>query len=421
MESHLTSSQFTQRMVQESMIYHYGERLFKCRYVNCSFRRHGFNSKASRRSHEKEHEKPWKCDVEGCEFEKGGFLSRKMRDEHLEQFHNHDDIIPNGAFGELDENDLEYVCLDLVKANDVRKIRELAAAGMLENKSYLSDLVACAAQYASPEIMKILLGQGSVDGDVAYHESLSRFLMPEIVAGNNSKMLEYILQINIEDWMNYTRKKDPTGYYLRNKRWFEEGRTSTLSMVLGEGSDEMLRIFCKWVEQDPYNKNTGIYLIHSSMIAATARDIYREHILLGLWRKIPSQRWSETYWKNAMLHVASTTCSIELARFLVDQEVPVDWRNNSKASPTPLVYAARKTDDRAAQLVRFLLFNGAETVVEIEKRNNRAKNIVKYRIDVSAQKGAQQISKWLGVTFDELVAEAKKARGGGRRIWTRER
>jgi hypothetical protein len=401
------------------MTRHYGERLFKCRYVNCSFRRHGFNSKESRRSHEKEHEKPWKCDVEGCEFEGGGFLSRKMRDEHLEQFHNHDDILPNGAFGELDENDLEYVCLDLVKANDVTKIRELAAAGMIENKSYLSDLVACAAQYASPEIMKILLGQGPIHNDVAYQGFLSKFLMPEIVAGNNSKMLEYILQINFEDWENYTRKKALTDYNLRYKRQFEERRTGTLSMVLEKGSDEMLGIFCKWVEQDVLKERRGIYLIHSSMIAATARDIYREQILLGLWRKVPSQRWSEHYWKNAILHVASTTCSIELAKFLVDQEVPVDWRNNSRATPTPLVYAARKTDDRAAQLVRFLLFNGAETVVEIvqgrqtynKKRLKNGEDIEKSQIHVSEQKGAQQISKWLGVTFDELVAEAKKARG----------
>jgi hypothetical protein len=400
------------------MIYHYGERLFKCRYVNCSFRRHGFNSKASRRSHEKEHEKPWKCDVEGCEFEKGGFLSRKMRDEHLKQFHNHDDIIPNGAFRELDENDLEYVCLDLVKANDVRKIRELAAAGMLENKSYLSDLVACAAQYASPEIMKILLDQGSVHDDAAYHESLSKFLMPEIVAGNNSKMLEYILQINFEDWENYTRKKASADYYLRSKRWFEEGKASTLPMVLGKGSDEMLDILCKWVEQDVLKEDRGYYLTHSSMIAATARDIYREQILLGLWRKVPSQQWSKQYWKNAMLNVASTTCSVELATFLINQGVPVDWRNG-EAVPTPLVHAARKTDAKAAQLVRFLLFNGAETVVEIvqggkmwnKKRLKNGEDIKKSQIHVSEQKGAQQISKWLGVTFDELVAEAKKAQG----------
>jgi hypothetical protein len=401
------------------MTRHYGERLFKCRYVNCSFRRHGFNSKESRRSHEKEHEKPWKCDIEGCEFEEGGFLSRKMRDEHLEQFHNHDDILPNGAFGELDENDLEYVCLDLVKANDVTKIRELTAAGKLKTKSYLGDLVACAAQYASPEMMKMLLDQGKdipiwgsdslpvTQTGKAYRKSLSKFLISEIVAGNNFKMLEYILRTNSEDW----GKVHPAGY-------FENARGRTLSEVLEKGSDEMLGIFCKWVEQDVLKEKNGPYLVQSSMIAATAGDIYREHILLGLWAKVPSQRWSKPYWKNAMLNVASMTCSIELATFLVNQGVPVDWRNGTGV-PTPLVHAARKTDAKAAQLVRFLLFNGAETIVEVvkgyktdnKKRLEKAEDIEKSQIHVSEQKGAQQISKWLGVTFDELVAEAKKAQG----------
>jgi hypothetical protein len=407
MESHLTSSQFTQRTVQESLTRHYGERLFKCRYINCSFRRHGFNSKASRRSHEKEHEKPWKCDVEGCEFEKGGFLSRKMRDEHLEQFHNPDDILTNGAIGELDDIDLEYVCLDLVKANDVSKIRELAAVGMLKDKSYLGDLVACAAKYASPEMMKMLLDQGEYIQREAYPQSLSKFLMPEIVAGNNLKTLEYILQTNSKDWGK-----------VQLGRYFESWRARSLSEVLKKGSDEMLHIFRKWMEQDVLKEEKRPCLVESSMIAATAGDIYREQILLGLWRKVPSQRWSKPYWKNAILNVASTTCSIELATFLVNQGVPVD-RRKGKAVITPLLHVARKSNAKAAQLVRFLLFNGAETVVEIvqggktwnKKRLKNGEDIKKSQIHVSEQKGAQQISKWLGVTFDELVAEAKKARG----------
>jgi hypothetical protein len=400
MESHLTSSQFTQRTVQESLTRHYGERLFKCRYINCSFRRHGFNSKASRRSHEKEHEKPWKCDVEGCEFEKGGFLSRKMRDEHLKQFHNPDDILTNGAIGELNDIDLEYVCLDLVKANDVSKIRELAAVGMLKDKSYLGDLTACASKYASPEMVKMLLDlEKDIRGEGVYRQSLSKFFMPEIVAGNNLKMLEYILQTNFVDN-------------------FESLRARSLSEVLKKGSDEMLHIFRKWMEHHLLKEKKRSCLVESSMIAATAGDIYREQILLGLWRKFPSQRWSKPYWKNAILNVASTTCSIELATFLVNQGVPVD-RRKGKAVVTPLLHAARKTDAKAAQLVRFLLFNGAETVVEIvqgdkkdiKRRLKNGEDIEKSQIHVSEQKGAQQISKWLGVTFDELVAEAKKARG----------
>jgi hypothetical protein len=365
----------------------------------CSFRRHGFDSKASRNLHEREHEKPWNCYVEGCEFEKGGFLSRKMRDEHLERFHNHSDLLPIEQFKNLDEVDIKNVCLDLVKADDVSKIRELAAADKIDVEFNEDTLIACAAQYASPEMIKILLNDKTTKRDLSRWSqgTFSKLLLPETVAGNNSNMLEYILYSNRDDWPTKLRK---------NLHWF---RDNGLAEVLAKANDEMLDVFCRWVAQDLLQKKTNPYLVRPDMIAATAGDVYREHILLRLWRKVPCSWWTKSYWKNAMINVASTTCSTELATFLIDQGVPVDWRNN-KAAPTPLVHAARKTDARAAELVRLLLLNGADSVVDIAKRVIHSPDLKKSQIDVSEQKGALEISKWLGVTFDELVVQAKKAR-----------
>ncbi|KAH7077841.1 hypothetical protein BKA63DRAFT_509181 [Paraphoma chrysanthemicola] len=420
METLLKSAQFTQRTVQDSLIRHYGERLFKCRYLFCTLRRHGFNSKASRNSHEKEHERPWICGVEGCEFENGGFLSRKMRDDHLERFHNHHDVLPNGDLEKPDEADLKNVCLDLVKADDVSSIRELAATGMLNEKGYTVDLIACAAQHASPEMMKILLNQGKgQDQDLVFnYDSPFRWLLlPEIVAGNNSEMLEYILQGSLEDWKKQTNYRNEATI----NRKFKDAKGASLFEVLAKGNDEMLGSLCRWVEKDVLSEETKPYLVSYPMVAATTGDVYREQILLGLWRKIPSQQWTKSYWKNALISVASSTRSIELAKFLINQGVPVDWRN-SEAVPTPLVHAARHTSSEAAELVRLLVFNGAKTVVEMVKGNSQrirrrvkqgmiTENIQRSQIHVSELKGAQQISKWLGVSFDELVAQATKARG----------
>jgi hypothetical protein len=208
-------------------------------------------------------------------------------------------------------------------------------------------------------------------------------------------MLEYILFSNRDDWPTKLRN---------NSHWF---RDQGLAEVLAKANDEMLDVFCRWIAQDLLQEKTTPYLVRPDMIAATAGDVYREHLLLGLWRKVPCSWWTKNNWKNALINVASTTCSTELATFLVDQGVPVDWRN-SKAAPTPLVHAARKTDARAAELVRLLLLNGADSVVDIGKRHKG--HFIESRIDVSEQKGAREISKWLGVTFDELVVQAKKAR-----------
>jgi hypothetical protein len=359
----------------------------------CSFRRHGFDSKASRNLHEREHDKPWNCHVEGCEFKEGGFLSRKMRDEHLERFHSHSDLLPIVQFEKLDEVDLKNVCLDLVKADDVSKIRELIAAGKIDAGFKNRALIACAAQYASPEMIKTLWTH--IKGWMFRDDLFAKLLVPEAVAGNNSEMLEFILHSDKNDW--------PSEVY----NSFDYLRSRGLVEVLAKGNDEMLNVFCKCVAQDTLQKKNTRYLVRPDMIAATAGDVYREHILLGIWRRVPCSWWTENYWKNAMISVATTTCSTELAKFLIDQGVPVNWRN-SRAAPTPLVHAARKTDARAAELVRLLLLNGADSVVDIVKRHKT--DSIKSQIDVSEQKGAREISKWLGVTFDELVVQAKKAR-----------
>ncbi|KAH4040807.1 hypothetical protein HBI56_015270 [Parastagonospora nodorum] len=420
MEHFLTPSQITRPTIKEKLVYHYGDRLFKCQYMSCIFRRHGFETKASRNSHEKEHVKPWKCDVEGCEFENGGFLSRKMRDEHLMRFHAHYNVIPNSEFQNLDEADLKEVCLDLVKADDVLRVRELAAAGMLKDKPHMHDLIPCAAQYASPEMLKMLLGQKCPwSGIYTYWGIYSKLLLCEVVASKSLQMLEYILHSDPADWKKLlnVESNGRVGFDLSNRALEEklrEMRAAGLPDVLAKGNDEMLAILCKWIERDVLLEKTKSYLVYPNMVAATAGDTYREQKLLGMWRKIPSEYWAKNNWKNAITSVASTTCSIELAKFLVNQGVPVDWRN-SKAVPTPLLHAARKTNAEAAELVKFLLLSGAEPVVQIVKNDDkwhRARGTVEMsQIHISEQKGAQQISRWLGVSFDQLVVQAKKARG----------
>lgn len=371
---------------------HYGERLYKCRYIYCSFQRHGFNSQTSLNSHEKEHEKPWRCDVKGCDFEQGGFLSRKMRDEHLERFHTPVHTAGSGEVKDLNEDELKQICLDIIQADDVSKIRELVTSGTIQVKDYIFDLVACAAQYASPELMNLLLdleGQWRPEG-VIFHQLFRKLLLPEVVAANNVRMLEYLLYRNDEDW------KIQTNTHASYHR--EDGITE----VLANGTDEMVDVLCRWVEQDLLRKHVRSYLVSSNMVAATAGDAYREQVLLRLWKKIPRHWWERNVWKNAMIQVASTTCSIELAKFLVDQGVPVDWRN-SHVFPTPLVHAARKDSLEAAKLTKFILFNGGNPVVSMDAGTRT--------INIAQEKGARNISKWLGVTFDELVAQAREARG----------
>lgn len=327
-----------------------------------------------------------------------------MRDEHLERFHNHADTMGSGKIEDLNEDELKQICLDIIKADDVSKIRELVTSGTIQVKDYLFDLIACAAQYASPDIMDLLL---NLEGDWncfrggSLSRVFSKLLLAEVTAGKNVRMLRYMLYKNCRDW--FIHMQIGTVYAAH---WRENG----LAEVLAGGNDEMIDILSRWIEQDLLRKYVRSYLVGSNMIAATAGDLYREQSLLGLWKKIPGHWWEKSIWKNAMINVASTTCSLELAKFLVECGVPVDWRKTD-ITPTPLLHAARKDSREAAELMKFILMNGGNPVVTMGKEGGSRASTVG-TIYTAEEKGARNISKWLGVTFDELVAQAREARGG---------
>jgi hypothetical protein len=67
---------------------------------------------------------------------------------------------------------------------------------------------------------------------------------------------------------------------------------------------------------------------------------------------------------------------------------------------TALHHAARQTSAEAAELMKFLLFAGADP----EASARRAK------LKISEERGARAISKWLDISWDDLVAQAKEER-----------
>jgi hypothetical protein len=371
---------------------HYGNRLYKCAYVGCTFNRHGFESNALRRSHEQSHTKPWKCSFADCEFNKGGFLSRRMRDDHLDHFHFQDPLQTYKGISGLDEEDLKSVCFDLVRADDVAGMRTVVTANKIEDQDTIRSLIECAAQSASPEMLTILEPlekQGF---------GLAKYLFRGVADGNNQHLFEYILGLSGKEFMSMFQN-----VYHDSSSW-QITKEIGLVEVMAKGNHEMLDIMCKWVEQDLSRGKLRPYLASAKMISATTGDKYRQQILLGLWRKVPRTSWNDSSWKNALMNVASTTCSVELAEFLLAQQVPVDWRR-SKVSLTPLLHATKKTSAAAADLAKLLLFKGAKTMVQVG--DYRVPNV---EVQASKGEGAQQISKWLGVTWDELVAQAEKAR-----------
>jgi len=126
-----------------------------------------------------------------------------------------------------------------------------------------------------------------------------------------------------------------------------------------------------------------------------------------LWKKIGHTEllW-KTYVGDTLVNVASTTCSIHLAAYLLDCGANINHRRGLTYF-TPLHHAVKHNSADAAEFCRFLLLRGANPHAECKAFRNRASTRIQDEI------GAKNISKWLNMTWDELVIstreEAQKA------------
>lgn len=192
---------------------------------------------------------------------------------------------------------------------------------------------------------------------------------------------------NLRELISEAQRMD----YSRSKR----DPATILQAILRSGSPEIYRECEEFLVT---SCETGLI---PKVIGATAGSPNREQLLLSLWEKIdlPTKRGPE-HLGSALRTVALTTCSVRLAKTLIEYGAVVDQRLSGH-SLTPLQYAARRTSAEAAELMKFFLFSGADP----NAKAPRAK------LKISEEKGAQGISKWLGMSWDELVAKAKEERG----------
>lgn len=325
-------------------------------------------------------------------MEKGGFLSRKMRNDHLEHYHTQSKFPTHDMLKTGDKVALRQLCFDLVKADDVAGIEDFAAAGLLTIEIYHKGLMKCASQHASSGVIHVLTSRAKSISEMAIHTDIRvafaqsyEELFLAAMAGNNSDAFQGLLRSNF--------------IFAYGRHSLDQHRQGLVA-VLTNGNDEFVDMCRTFIEQDSL-KNKRSYLHTQSLIAGAE---YREDVLLGLWKQLSRQIWMTKPWKFTLRDVGATTCSIKLAQFLLDQGIEVDERESS-SSRTPLHEAVRQNTAKGAELARFLLFNGAKHNAN-QKIGNRE---IGDRVwCIRDEPGARQMSKWLGVSWDELVAQAEE-------------
>jgi hypothetical protein len=328
----------------------------------------------------KHHDRPWKCSIQDCEYAEGGFLSRKMRDNHYrDHIATGPQEIPHAEDPEADE--IQPLLFDLVKAGKVDVVRNLLDQFNALPLDIRRALQECAASFGSTAMIDLIQPFKKDEFPVDALRSSAR-------------------AANIDLFKHLLSRSKNCRYHRYPNYW------TIVSEVLMSDSEELFEEWFRYidVERKEFRRNNlvpwGKDFTRPHVIRATAGYPGRENLLVTIWEKVGVLKsFDREHLCSAVVNVASTTCSVKLAKYFVDHGVDVDFRRNGSCL-TALHHAARQNSAAAAEMMKYLLLQGADP----EPMDGRA------RLRIRDEKGARGIAQWLGMSWDELVAKAKEER-----------
>ncbi|PKX97986.1 uncharacterized protein P174DRAFT_508347 [Aspergillus novofumigatus IBT 16806] len=381
LDSKLCSSSYHQPNCHcDSIERNFGKRPFKCGFLNCSFQQHGFESKAQRAKHEKEHTRPWKCSVSGCEYENIGFLSRSMRDQHLEKAHK-DKTPPRDLSADtIEQDEVQALVLDLVREDEVEMVERLLPR--VDDLYRFSSLLGKTVGELGSLPMAQMITRVCEEGEK--HRAVDQFYHGAIKTGN----------VKFIDWLINTNQMP---------EYRDEAASITAAFVKSD-SEDMWRLCEQFMAAlsrvDDTDRRMSDVCLEEPVINATCRVANREKMLLSLWESVGAiKKLKAAKLSYALGVVARTTCSIPLGRALLQYGADVNGQKG-KLAVSPLQFAARKSSIENAEFMRFLLSVGADP--EHVSRSRKPSDEV----------GAKEIVRWLGMTWNELVEQTRDCRMG---------
>ena len=295
----------------------------------------------------------------------------------MDQCHDEEIFVPRFPTPlvlDMKPQDLDTLFLDSVSAGDINNVRRLLGTVSDEvcNKGYLAAL-----RYSTTAMVKLFLDFGkdvnAVPNDLTYDLAP----LAQAIAHQNYEVANYLLSYGCD--VDQVESNGPGR--LRN----------ALDKALVTGSfDDKLKAITLLV-------NYGINLSHQTIKIANLlipkdNDHDMEIIkLLEIFKVAPKKNDS---FNKALKNVARRNRSIGVAEYLLKNGANVDGDSKWASS---LYLAAQKSTLSAAKFMKFLLESGADPL-GVRGRSP------------GDQRGAQNLSKWLGMTWDELVESTKSAR-----------
>lgn len=357
----------------------YGRRPFKCRFLHCPDHRHGFETTQQRRSHEKNHDRPWKCSVPGCQYAEGGFLSRKMRDTHLDYFHQSREE-QTLYYSKPTPDEIEPLVFDLVKADKVDAVKMLLPSFRELPYKTQEQITSIAAFSGSTAMIDLLM---DLTVRVRHGRSTDPYFLEfecarSAIRGSNVEVLEFIFERQFINSDNMAR---------------------IFPAVVASESIQVRGWWDKYVDtclkkgQRRASQYASFACLNAKVISSTSLNPSREQFLLDHWEKADISDFGSHILGRALVAVASTTRSIRLAAYLIRQGADIEYGH-----PTPLQAAAKVSTAQGAGLMKFLLLHGANPEVSTPTSS------------ITDEVGVKGISQWLNMTWDELVEHTAKER-----------
>jgi hypothetical protein len=335
----------------------------------------------------KHHDRPWKCSIEDCEYAEGGFLSRKMRDDHYRS-HRPPSNSKGLDMGKLDADEIKPLLFELIKANEVNAFKSLLGQYKTLDDSAKLSLQECAATFGSVGMIDLIVPFKKT-------EFPSESLKQSIMTGN--KDIFNHLMSRSRDCTSTGRtyfgllaevlKSDSEEYF---ETWMRYAYNYWHALVASDGGSPVARTIANFLPRITSPLVLGVVLDHPG----------RQNLLITIWDEFRiSKHLSRVSLGDGFVNAVVHSMSTKLVRYLLDGGAEVDFRRSDNYL-TPLHHVARQDSGAAAEMMKFLLLQGADP--ELKARRSR--------LSIREEKGARNIARLLGMSWDELVAKTQEER-----------
>lgn len=360
----------------------YGQRVFKCDRFGCRFHQLGFETRRERDTHVKAHDRSFKCPETACQFSDIGFKSETALRQHVDQFHRERFVIQSTSqiFNDMEPKQLESLLVDSVLANEIGYVRHFLGGASDEetsNEAYLTAL-----RSSSVAMVELFLHSGK-NIDEAQRSQHSYVPLIEAVRHINFEVAKFLLSrgcdLHKKD-TSPTENNDWRALDLVMRIYNPDSSLEFVTLLLDHGVDLSMRKvnLCALISSNIKNCLPVIQML----------DIFKSTARNG------------DGFNDVLEAVGERNYSIEIAEYLLKNGANINTKgsNSRPRGASPLHLAARKSSLNAAKFVKFLLESGADPFLKVRDRLP------------GDQYGAQKISKWLGITWDELVESTVSAR-----------